>query len=114
MKKVTGGGLPAKAWHDFMVAAHEGLSLSPLFGTTGVQPVFDEGGMAAAGETAPDGLMGGDPETFPAPPAAIDGTAAVEQVRPAEQAGGPIPAAGVGETTGTTRRTTLFELLTGG
>ncbi len=24
MKKVTGGALPALAWHEFMVAAHEG------------------------------------------------------------------------------------------
>jgi penicillin-binding protein 1A len=32
MKKVTGGGLPAKAWHEFMVAAHKGLSPAPLFG----------------------------------------------------------------------------------
>ncbi len=114
MKKVTGGGLPAKAWHDFMVAAHEGLSPSPLFGTTGVQPVFDEGGIAAAGEMPADDMATGSPEAFPEPPAPVDGTAAVEQIRPAEQTGGPIPPAGVGETTGATRRTTLFDLLTGG
>jgi penicillin-binding protein 1A len=33
MKKVTGGGLPAKAWQEFMVAAHKGLSPAPLFGS---------------------------------------------------------------------------------
>ncbi len=33
MKKVTGGGLPAKAWQTFMVAAHKGLSPAPLFGS---------------------------------------------------------------------------------
>ncbi len=32
MKKVTGGGLPAKAWKEFMTAAHKGLSPAPLFG----------------------------------------------------------------------------------
>ncbi|OWW04987.1 penicillin-binding protein [Rhizobium sp. R72] len=32
MRKVTGGGLPAKAWQEFMVAAHKGLSPAPLFG----------------------------------------------------------------------------------
>ena len=32
MKKVTGGSLPAEAWHDFMVAAHEGLPAVPLPG----------------------------------------------------------------------------------
>ncbi|MEY9782926.1 transglycosylase domain-containing protein [Sinorhizobium fredii] len=113
MKKVTGGGLPAKAWHDFMVAAHEGLSPSPLFGTTGVQPVFDEGSPVAGGEALPDGF--GDPAAFPERPAAMDGAIAVDQSRPAgEPTGGPVPPAGVGETTGATRRTTLFELLTGG
>jgi penicillin-binding protein 1A len=32
MKKVTGGGLPAKAWSEFMIAAHKGLSPAPLLG----------------------------------------------------------------------------------
>ncbi|MQX17290.1 PBP1A family penicillin-binding protein [Sinorhizobium terangae] len=115
MKKVTGGGLPAKAWHDFMTAAHEGLSPSPLFGTTGVQPMFDNGGAVAGPGTLPDGFATANPDAFPEPPASVDGTAAIEQVRPASgESAGPIPPAGVGETTGATRRTTLFELLTGG
>ncbi|MDK1377472.1 MULTISPECIES: transglycosylase domain-containing protein [unclassified Sinorhizobium] len=115
MKKVTGGGLPAKAWHEFMTAAHEGLSPSPLFGTTGVQPVFDQGGAVAGSGTFPDGFATANPDAFPEPPASVDGTAAIEQVRPAnEERAGPIPPAGVGETTGATRRTTLFDLLTGG
>ncbi|HXV31558.1 MAG TPA: penicillin-binding transpeptidase domain-containing protein, partial [Sinorhizobium sp.] len=115
MKKVTGGGLPATAWHDFMVAAHEGLSPAPLFGTTGVQPVFDEGAVTS-GEALPDGFASGNPEAFPEPPPAMDGAVAVDQMRPAGEPmdGGPVPPAGVGEATGTTRRTTLFELLTGG
>ena len=33
MKKVTGGALPAQAWHDFMVAAHEGVPVAQLPGT---------------------------------------------------------------------------------
>jgi penicillin-binding protein 1A len=32
MKKVTGGGLPAKAWSLFMIAAHKGLTPAPLPG----------------------------------------------------------------------------------
>lgn len=115
MKKVTGGGLPAKAWRDFMTAAHEGLSPSPLFGTTGVQPVFDSGDAVAGPGTLPDGFATANPDAFPAPPASVDGTAATEPVQPAtHESAGPIPPAGVGETTGATRRTTLFELLTGG
>ncbi len=120
MKKVTGGGLPAKAWHDFMMAAHEGLSPSPLFGTTGVQPVFDEGAGAPAGD-----LLSGDPEAFPQAPVGVDGAVAVGQ-RPVDQGGewggqnadegngGLVPPADVGQTTGATRRTTLFDILTGG
>jgi penicillin-binding protein 1A len=33
MKKVTGGALPALAWHEFMVAAHEGVPVAALPGT---------------------------------------------------------------------------------
>ncbi|WVT73298.1 transglycosylase domain-containing protein [Sinorhizobium chiapasense] len=120
MKKVTGGGLPAKAWHDFMMAAHEGLSPSPLFGTTGVQPVFDE----SVGAPASD-LVSGDPEAFPEAPVGVDGAVAVGQ-RPVDQGGawggqsadesngGLVPPADVGQATGATRRTTLFDILTGG
>ena len=32
MKKVTGGALPALAWHEFMVAAHEGVPVAQLPG----------------------------------------------------------------------------------
>ena len=32
MKKVTGGALPAVAWHEFMVAAHEGVPVAQLPG----------------------------------------------------------------------------------
>ncbi|HET7411075.1 MAG TPA: penicillin-binding transpeptidase domain-containing protein, partial [Pararhizobium sp.] len=30
MKRVTGGTVPARAWHEFMAAAHKGLTPSPL------------------------------------------------------------------------------------
>ncbi|WP_457940917.1 transglycosylase domain-containing protein [Mesorhizobium sp. 10J20-29] len=33
MKRVTGGALPAQAWHEFMVAAHEGVPVAALPGT---------------------------------------------------------------------------------
>lgn len=32
-KNITGGSLPAKAWHEFMVAAHEGVPVGQLPGT---------------------------------------------------------------------------------
>ncbi|MBT3701103.1 MAG: carboxypeptidase, partial [Alphaproteobacteria bacterium] len=30
MKKVTGGGLPARVWKEFMLAAHRGRPITPL------------------------------------------------------------------------------------
>ena len=52
MKKVTGGALPALAWHEFMVAAHEGVPVAQLPGgwsgaSAGVvapEPLVDVGG----------------------------------------------------------------------
>ena len=118
MKKVTGGGLPAKAWHDYMTAAHEGLSPSPVFGTTGVQPSFEE--TPPAQETIGDvisGTFGDQPaEAFPQAPVA-DGEAIPQRGfdQPADTANSDlVPPADVGQTTGATRRTTLFDILTGG
>jgi penicillin-binding protein 1A len=58
MKKVTGGALPALAWHEFMVAAHEGVPVAQLPGGWSG---------ASAGVVAPEPLVdvgAGDP---PAP-----------------------------------------------
>jgi len=42
MKKVTGGSLPAIAWHDFMVAAHEGVKVAALPGEAyAAEPAID-------------------------------------------------------------------------
>ncbi|RUW20577.1 penicillin-binding transpeptidase domain-containing protein, partial [Mesorhizobium sp. M1E.F.Ca.ET.041.01.1.1] len=57
MKKVTGGALPAQAWHEFMVAAHEGVPVRPLPGTWKSTPsdtvVPDEIPSADASQPAP-------------------------------------------------------------
>ncbi|WP_378945506.1 transglycosylase domain-containing protein [Mesorhizobium sp. ANAO-SY3R2] len=42
MKKVTGGALPALAWHEFMVAAHEGVPVAALPGSWTSQPAAPE------------------------------------------------------------------------
>ena len=47
MKKVTGGGLPAKAWSEFMIAAHKGVAPAPLLGLGGTT-VPDPGEVAKA------------------------------------------------------------------
>jgi penicillin-binding protein 1A len=62
MKKVTGGALPAQAWHEFMVAAHEGVPVAPLPGNwkpTPPEELTDPGAM-------PSVPMAGDqPQAMP-------------------------------------------------
>ncbi|MGP4685913.1 transglycosylase domain-containing protein [Agrobacterium pusense] len=79
MKKVTGGGLPARAWKEFMTAAHSGLSPSPLFGlgAGGVPPLMDmqqpapENAPSSIGDIISNALGGGttDNRAYPAAPA---------------------------------------------
>ncbi|TWG91394.1 penicillin-binding protein 1A [Mesorhizobium sp. J18] len=40
-KGITGGGLPAIAWHDFMAAAHEGVPIANLPGNWTPVPQYD-------------------------------------------------------------------------
>ncbi|RVC60928.1 penicillin-binding protein, partial [Mesorhizobium sp. M00.F.Ca.ET.038.03.1.1] len=61
MKKVTGGALPAQAWHEFMVAAHEGVPVRPLPGTWKSTP---------SDTIVPDEIPSADASQPPVPPAA--------------------------------------------
>jgi penicillin-binding protein 1A len=132
MKNVTGGGLPAKAWKEFMIAAHKGLSPAPLFGNG--QMIGDPGSPPVAqtqpnvGEEPPttigsiiSGVLGGG-DRYPQPPA----TAPLNggPVPPADVAegngsgyGGAVPPADVGGPQATSsvqpRRTTLLDLIMG-
>lgn len=72
MKKVTGGGLPAKAWKEFMIAAHKGLSPAPLFGNG--QLIADPNNGQPMAEAPGNGQLGsGQPMTAEAPPSTIGG-----------------------------------------
>jgi penicillin-binding protein 1A len=62
MKKVTGGALPAQAWHEFMVAAHEGVPVAPLPGTWKSVPQAEPGSVPMASVEEPD-----HPAAAPAP-----------------------------------------------
>ncbi|WP_127520167.1 transglycosylase domain-containing protein [Mesorhizobium sp. Z1-4] len=71
-KKVTGGSLPAQAWHDYMAAAHSGIPVASLPGWSGaaVQPNFarrdDIGTLISSDRTAsipPEAV--GENETAP-------------------------------------------------
>ncbi|TIR81943.1 MAG: penicillin-binding protein, partial [Mesorhizobium sp.] len=74
MKKVTGGALPAQAWHEFMVAAHEGLPVRPLPGTWKSTP---------PDTVVPDEIPSAD-NSQPAPPAPVGQSSPVAQA-PARQ-----------------------------
>ena len=115
MKKVTGGGLPAKAWSQFMTAAHAGLSPSPLFGTAngdalqdGARPAPQEGGDELFDIISR--TLGTDER-----PAGDGAAVASDQTGAVPLDDGLIPPAEVGGERQTgTRRTTLFDFLVGG
>lgn len=79
MKKVTGGGLPAKAWKEYMTAALEGYTPTPLFGSHGgfyLPPaaVEPESGPTTIGDIISNVIPGmgggtGGREAYPEPPA---------------------------------------------
>ncbi len=142
MKKVTGGGLPAKAWKEFMVAAHKGLSPAPLFGmgqtfgdpaaNPGVDP--NTGQPVAQAQPAPEqpstvgsiisGVFGGNDDLNRYPPAPGQPRAMPANggpVPPADVAGGGyddmVPPGDVGGPQASSgaqpRRTTLLDLIMG-
>ncbi|MCF6369186.1 transglycosylase domain-containing protein [Rhizobium halophilum] len=141
MKKVTGGGLPAKAWQDYMTSALAGYSPTPLFGShTGFQ-------LPAAAEPEREPTTIGDiisgvlpdrsrQEEYPEPPDDIY-TDDLSQddlpvrdyreyrgpydnyggapVPPADIGGGPLPPGDLGSSASTRepKQTTLYDLIMG-
>ncbi|MBI1206089.1 MAG: PBP1A family penicillin-binding protein [Azospirillum sp.] len=65
MKRVTGGMLPAKLWHDFMTVAHAGLPVRPLSALAQSAPL-------------PDGPVSSSGPSAPSPTLAISGAGALE------------------------------------
>ncbi|HEY4191435.1 MAG TPA: transglycosylase domain-containing protein, partial [Mesorhizobium sp.] len=129
MKRVTGGALPAQAWHEFMVAAHEGVPVRPLPGTWKSTPsdriVQDEQPIAAAPAPKPSPSVPVARAVVPASPlparavrsaqAADEGgdlampgddgsTASIKRPVPPGEVGGPLKK----------RETSIIDLLTGG
>jgi penicillin-binding protein 1A len=81
MKKVTGGALPALAWHEFMVAAHKGVPVAQLPG----------GWNSASGGIVPpnplDGISEEDPvASLPEPPVDVGPAQPGRDVGPAQPA----------------------------
>jgi penicillin-binding protein 1A len=143
MKKVTGGGLPSKAWSQFMIASHEGLTPAPLFGLgTTIAPAQDlsvdaEPGSDPSRDTLFDMISHALGEDEPARDVEKKPERVVPNERPADEAFTPpadvgdvirqqeqadnndlVPPADIGETTGATRNqrkanSTLLDVLMG-
>ena len=108
MKRVTGGALPAQAWHEFMVAAHEGVPVVALPGDW-------HGGMGEEMAAHSDVPPGGDLDAFPEAPRmdqanspdhgqSDDSTGSVQRMVPPGDVGAPAPR----------RSTSILDILTGG
>nr|WP_316651355.1 transglycosylase domain-containing protein [uncultured Gellertiella sp.] len=101
MKKVTGGGLPAMTWKEFMVAAHAGLSPAPLFGN-GLPSDRVLPGVGQAPLTVSD-VITGNPEAYPeAPPGDVPDNGNLEPDPNLGPSGTPVP-----------HRSTLLDILMG-
>lgn len=123
MKKVTGGGLPAKAWHDFMTTAHSGLTPVPLAGEGYVEPQAEP---MTIGTILSDVFSGGE-KRYPAAPTAPGAVPApsnnttqppaeIPLGEPYPADGGPVPPADVGGPSPVqpaSRRTTLLDIIMG-
>ncbi len=123
MKKVTGGGLPAKAWQQYMTAAHAGLAPSPINGG-----VFDATDPQTAPELQPQAIPeASEPTTigtiisdvFSTPAARRTITPSLPPMADEQQTGstGPTPPADIGGRPMTqpqpARRTTLLDIIMG-
>src|SRR5262249_51799908 len=62
--RMTGGSLPAKTWHDIMVAAHQGVEVRELTGVGMGQKLAKEPAQANAAANAATRVL----ETKPGPP----------------------------------------------
>ncbi len=101
-RNITGGSLPVEAWHEFMVAAHEGVPVAELPGSwTPVPQVEDAFAPPVAGlpaaEPAPRRAVAASPrqaEPVATPPVddfapPVDSTASVRRPVPPADVGGP-------------------------
>ncbi len=123
MKKVTGGGLPAKTWAAFMKEAESGNSPAPLFGTSGSKPMAalptkkpQQPSRRTIADLISDLLGKGKDPDAPLQPATSDGVPSQDVARPAAPSGVPIPPGNVGDGQSQSGKkpTTLFDVLTGG
>ena len=131
---VTGGSLPAQAWHEFMLAAHEVVPVRPLPGGWKPPPpgaIVQDDGPAPV----PTADVGARPATVsrqaarapaqpprPAPPQPVGGAQTVDadgfgmpaqDNAPTSSIGHPVPPGNVGGPS-RKRHTTILDILSGG
>ncbi|MCO6184763.1 transglycosylase domain-containing protein [Rhizobium sp. L1K21] len=123
MKRATGGSIPARTWQEFMAAAHEGLSPSPLFGTGGG---YSDGTPMASVPTTQDGTGVSSPPSKPRTLTDVlsdllgTNKQASAELPPSSNAPpAPLPPASVGTTpqaqqNGSGKKSTLLDVLMGG
>ncbi|WP_422372037.1 transglycosylase domain-containing protein [Hoeflea sp.] len=116
MKKVTGGGLPAKTWHSFMQVAHSGLPVTGLPVAGPLPPVSIEGAPQAGPAGAANDPMADLVRDLAPVPVSRDATGATG----AGAASSPVPPADVGASAPQPgalpeagKRTTLLDILMG-
>lgn len=70
MKKVTGGGLPARLWHDIMLAAHQGLPVRGLPGLNEMPagPMMAQTPVDGVDTSGDDGIYAVESEPLGEPP----------------------------------------------
>ncbi|MEW9837080.1 hypothetical protein ABUE29_17410 [Mesorhizobium sp. ZMM04-4] len=113
MQRVTGGALPAQAWHEFMVAAHEGVPVARLPGTW--QAGQGPSGSGADPQVRPD-LPLADAPASPAPispRAESAGYAPPPQEEPTSSIRRIVPPGDVGAPAAR-RSNSILDILTGG
>ena len=101
-RNITGGSLPVEAWHEFMVAAHEGVPVAELPGSWAPAPLVDDdlapsvSGLPAVEPAARRAVASSprQPEPVAAPPVddfapPADSTASIRRPVPPADVGGP-------------------------
>jgi penicillin-binding protein 1A len=115
MKKVTGGALPAMAWHEFMAAAHKGVAVEDLPGQWQAEPnLVDQSVPDTAVEPGPDtGNAAAEPNPYPAVPSAGGPIDAPFPDAPTASIGHPVPQEDVGGGTKPRRETSILDVILG-
>ena len=129
MKNVTGGALPAQAWHEFMVAAHEGVPVARLPGGWAPSAPLPAEVPGNAPVALPPATAGNSQSATPRPAAPVSGAVPRPAVPVAAGSGGKPAASPDGGSTASIKRpvppgdvggprkkgaTSILDILTGG